>query len=440
MVTTQNEPTLPDPGSKSSDEADRSDNPRYQLRNEANKIFMASQTYDLLDFGRNFPTEQGGAGWLDSRGNIDKSRGIQTWITARMTHVYSVGTFLGYPQAKELVHRGVMGLQGHLHDDKNGGWYPSISWDGQIEQNKTCYTHAFVLLAATSAVLAGDPDAPSLQAEAMATFDKYFWDDDRGLTVDTWNTAFTELDSYRGLNANMHTTEAFLAVADSTGREEYRTRAGRIIDQVISWARGNDWRIPEHFNQDWKADLEYNQNNKTDQFKPYGATPGHGIEWARLITQYALSRFDQIHDRAPYINAAECLFARAIQDGWAADGNPGIIYTTDWNGNPVVDDRMHWTLAEALNTTASLQTATGKPIYADWYRVFCQYVDQHLIDHKEGSWFHQLNKQNQVVDTVWPGKSDLYHAFQSTLVPYHDPSLSIAVAVQKACRQDSATK
>ena len=30
----------------------------------------------------------------------------------------------------------------------------------------------------------------------------------------------------------MHTTEAFLAVADVTGNEEYRERAGRIIDHV----------------------------------------------------------------------------------------------------------------------------------------------------------------------------------------------------------------
>ena len=33
--------------------------------------------------------------------------------------------------------------------------------------------------------------------------------------------------------------------------------------------------------------------------------------------------------------------------------------------------------------------------------------------------------------TVWPGKSDLYHAFQATLIPYHTPELSIAPAVKE---------
>mgnify|MGYP002247816623 FL=1 len=42
-----------------------------------------------------------------------------------------------------------------------------------------------------------------------------------------------------------------------------------------------------------------------------------------------------------------------------------------------------------------------------------------VMDHENGSWFHQLDEQNHLKGTVWPGKSDLYHALQSTLIPYH---------------------
>jgi mannose/cellobiose epimerase-like protein (N-acyl-D-glucosamine 2-epimerase family) len=80
------------------------------------------------------------------------------------------------------------------------------------------------------------------------------------------------LDDYRGLNANMHTVEAFLAVADVAGKNEYRKRAGRIIDHVIAWASENNWRIPEHFTKEWTADLECNKDHPDDPFKPYGAT------------------------------------------------------------------------------------------------------------------------------------------------------------------------
>lgn len=265
----------------------------------------------------------------------------------------------------------------------------------------------------------------------MKLYDLRFWNEEEGLSCDTWNTEFTVLDDYRGLNANMHTVEAFLAAADVTGDEKYRKRAGRIIDHVLVWASDNNWRIPEHFTKEWVADLECNKEQPADQFKPYGATPGHGIEWARLITQWALSAHkDNKEGAAKYIEAAENLFNRAVEDAWNADGAPGIVYTTDWEGKPVVHDRMHWTLAEAINTSAVLYHVTKKEKYGEDYTEFMKYLDEKVLDHVNGSWFHQMNEKNEVIGTVWPGKSDIYHALQATLIPYHTPELSIAPAVK----------
>ena len=49
------------------------------------------------------------------------------------------------------------------------------------------------------------------------------------------------------------------------------------------------------------------------------------------------------------------------------------------------------------------------------------YLDEKVLDHVHGSWYHQLNQKNEVIGTVWPGKSDIYHALQATLIPYHTP-------------------
>ena len=234
----------------------------------------------------------------------------------------------------------------------------------------------------------------------------------------------------------MHTVEAFLAAADVTGDEKYRVRAGRIIDHVLVWAKDNNWRIPEHFSSDWVPDLECNKDRPDDQFKPYGATPGHGIEWARLITQWALSTYKEDKaGAAPYIEAAENLYNRAVADAWNADGAPGICYTTDWNGKPVVHDRMHWTLAEAINTSSVLFHVTDNEKYAADYAEFMKYLDEKVLDHVNGSWFHQLNRENEVIDTVWPGKSDLYHATQAMMIPLRDPALSIAPATKKGVEE-----
>lgn len=95
---------------------------------------------------------------------------------------------------------------------------------------------------------------------------------------------------------------------------------------------------------------------------------------------------------------------------------------------------MHWTLAEAINTSAVLYRVTKDAAYADDYAAFLKYLDEVVLDHKQGSWFHQVDQNNQVMGTVWPGKSDIYHALQAMLIPYSDPAVSIAPAV-KASRK-----
>lgn len=415
-------------------------NKRYQIDTEENKIFLNELQKNLLNFGKNFLSPGGSSYFLGDDGTPWKDRNRETWITSRMIHVYSMGSMLGDKESPALVHGAVQGLLGELKDCENGGWYPGITPDNKILPDKQCYAHAFVLLAASSALLAGEKDAEMLLEDALELFDKRFWDEKQGLTYDTWNTEFTVLNDYRGLNANMHTVEAFLAVADAVKEEKYRVRAGRIIDHVIEWASSNDWRIPEHFTKEWKADLNCNKEHPADRFKPYGATPGHGIEWARLIVQWAYSFYkDDLNAAETYLQAAEKLYNRAVEDAWDVDGNPGIVYTTDWDGTPVVRDRMHWTLAEAINTSAILWHITHKRKYAEDYEEFLRYLDDKVLDHKNGSWFHQLDENNNVIGTVWPGKSDIYHAFQATWIPYGTPYVSIASDV-KQCIESTNNK
>lgn len=403
---------------------------KYLIDTEENKAFLKEIREGLLAFGRRFPSPQGSSYYLGDDGTPWKERDRETWITCRMAHVYSIGTCLGDAGSGALADAALRGLRGELHDPVNGGWYSGVTAEGEVLPGKQCYAHAFVILAACSGLLAKRAGAKELLEEALALFDLRFWDEQAGLTVDTWNTEFSVLDDYRGLNANMHTVEAFLAAADAADMEMYRVRAGRIIDHVITWASGNEWRIPEHFSKDWEAKLEYNRECPADPFKPYGATPGHGIEWARLITQWALSACKEDEEaRRPYVEAAEKLYQRAISDAWARDGAPGIAYTTDWEGNPVIHDRMHWTLAEAVNTSAVLFRVTENERYASDYARFMEYLDEQVLDHVNGSWFHQMNGRGEVLGSVWPGKSDLYHAFQATLIPYCDPRLSVALAV-----------
>lgn len=395
------------------------------------RAWLDDECRRLLAFGARAVHPQGGAAWLDDDGRPDLSRPVHTWITARTAHVHALGTLLGVPGSAPLADAALAGLTGRLHDDEHGGWHSSVGADEQPTEGKECYAHAFVVLAAASCAVAGRPGAEQLLQDALDVVDGRFWDDDAGLCVDRWDSAWTRLDPYRGLNANMHAVEAMLAAADARGDDRWRRRAARTAGRVVAWGEQHGWRLPEHFDAAWAPQLEHSADRPDDPFQPYGATVGHALEWSRLLLQLeAALGTDASPALAP---TAQELFARAVDDGWSADGADGFVYTTDWTGRPVVHDRMHWVVAEAIGAAAALHRRTGDDAYAAHYARWWDYAAVHLLDHERGSWRHQLDRHNRPTGTVWSGKPDLYHAVQATLLPQLPltPSLARALAARR---------
>lgn len=209
---------------------------KYTIDTPENRQFLSEIRDTLFSFGRQFSSPGGGSYYLGDDGTPLKDRPRETWITSRMAHVYSIASLLEPASDYGLLaDAALQGLCGELHDRSNGGWYAGLQADGTPLPTKQCYAHAFVILAACSGVLAKRPASQSLLEEALATYDKYFWNETEGLSCDTWNTEFTILDDYRGLNANMHTVEAFLAVADATSNEP---TAGRQDALLIMFLHG----------------------------------------------------------------------------------------------------------------------------------------------------------------------------------------------------------
>ncbi len=377
---------------------------------------LAAETDRLLDFGRHFPHPDGGSYWLDGTGLPDVDRAVFTYITARMAHVYALGGGLGRPADARLADEALRGLSGRLHDDKHGGWFAAVNPDGSIDDDKACYTHAFVVLAAASGSLAQRPDAPQLLQDSLAIWQERFFEPSAGLFVDAWDRSFTTLDSYRGANANMHAVEALLAAADATADAGLLDQAVGIAQRiVVEFAEPHQWRIPEHFTPDWQPLLEHHRDQPDHPFQPYGATVGHGLEWSRLLLHLEAALTPQAPDWL--LPASIALFERAVADGWSVDGRPGFVYTTDWDGAPVVRDRMHWVTAEAVAAAGALYRRTGEARFAALARTWWDFAEEYHIDRERGSWIHQLDAENRPASSVWPGKPDLYHAVQATLLP-----------------------
>ena len=383
----------------------------------------------LLEFGRASVHPDGGFAWLQEDGTPDLERPVELWITCRMTHVYALGELLGRPGSATLADHGVAALTGRFRDAVHGGWYAKVGPDGPTVTDKTAYEHAFVVIAAASAVAAGRPGARELLDDALGVLLEKFWDDEHGMVVEQWDESFSTLDDYRGVNANMHSVEALLSAADVLDDDSLRDRARRVVTRVVhDLARSHDWRIPEHFDPSWTPQLEYNADEPAHPFRPYGATIGHWLEWARL----ALHLRAGLGDAAPdwLLDDARSLFDAAVREGWAVDGADGFVYTVDWSGRPVVHERMHWVAAEATATAAALHVATGEASYADWYATWWDHVADHFVDRELGSWHHELSRTNGPSSATWAGKPDTYHAFQATLLPRLPLAPTLATALR----------
>lgn len=388
--------------------------------------WVAAEEDHLLQFAAGSRLVGGGFGWLDEGGAPLPEEPIHTYVNARMTYVFSVAVLRGRDDLIPLIDDGLAALTGPLRDRVHGGWFPTAPRAGHTPSTKVAYDHAFVLLAGAAAAAVGRPQAAAVLEDAMDVILRRFWSVERGLSIDVCDRAWGSVEPYRGANANMHLVEAFLATADATGDHTWRDRAMGIAQRLVhDQAEVCRWRLPEHFDQEWRIVPEYNKGSPADPFRPYGSTVGHWLEWARLLVHLHLADRSQ-----PWlIPTAEGLLKAAADQGWGTDGAPGLVYTVDADGRPVVRARMHWVHAEAMAAASVLGRVTGSPTARDWLPIWTDFVRDHFLDPVHGSWHHELGPDNLPSSRTWQGKPDTYHAYQAMVLMQVPPATSLIAAL-----------
>ncbi|MGO2521462.1 MAG: AGE family epimerase/isomerase [Microbacterium sp.] len=387
---------------------------------------LAKESARLVDF---FDGPAGSArfAWRRNDGTVDTSRPLAMYNVARLVHCFGTAHMLGHPRAGEWAEDGIRLLLNRFADPDAVGFADSIDTvGGVIADTRTTYAHAFALLAGSTGVQAGIADADRVLQRVKTAIDTLLWREEFGVAVDAVAPSGHVLEAYRGQNANMHLTEAFLAVYELDGEAEWLRRAQRIAQRLVLRTTGSyDGRIPEHYTAQWQVDADYGRDHPLDQFRPFGTMPGHAMEWARLLLNIAAHTADD----GEISHCATQLFAGAIRDG-REEGIAGLAYTVDFAGRVVGDARTHWVAAESLGASAWLARTTGAAEYASHYAEFWNDITTHFVDPQGGSWWHELDTRNAPVATVWDGKPDLYHAYQATLGARLTRPCGIAVAAR----------
>ena len=380
----------------------------HWLDDPAHQAFLKRDARQALDF---FDASATGGAFaaLDAGGQPLPAGPLELHVTTRLVHSYGLGQLAGRADNAGIIERGMDLLWRAHRDERHGGYVWSIQDGAVADGTKLAYGHVFVMLAASTAKLAGHPDADRLLADIAQVLGERFWDDDAGLLRDEFTRDWQPFSTYRGMNANMHGVEALLAAHEATGDGEYLRRAGRILDFFIAGrAAENGWRIPEHYDADWRPDPGYEGN---PMFRPAGTTPGHSFEMARLLLQHwdLAGRPDTDAPRH-----ARLLVETALHDAWLPQG--GLAYTLGFDGHVARPDRYWWPVTEAIGALAALIKLDPQPGDEDWYRRLWRFADAQLIDCDRGGWFPEAGVDGHAAGQ-FIGKPDIYHALQADLFP-----------------------
>jgi sulfoquinovose isomerase len=399
------------------------DNPNHRqwLRREADSLFAFFEVGSLDPLGGFFQLDDSGQPLA-----AETERALHD--TSRMVHCYAIGQLLGRPGAADLVDHGMETLARRHRDAKHGGYFWSFDADGPRQTNKLAYGHAFALLAGASAKCVGHPRAEALIADVSDILETKFWESAQGVSADEFAADWSPFSAYRGQNSNMHLVEALLAAFEATGDRSYLLKAESIADFFLRRsAAANHWRVPEHYHADWTLDRDY---KGSDVFRPYGTTPGHSLEWARLALQlWKLG--DRRLDWLP--GAARALFSEATVSGW--DERGGFYYTLDWGGAPLIRDRLWWPCCEGIGAAAFLHGLEADASCEAWYRRIWDFAARRLIDRRGGGWRPQLGDDLAPKRGYFVGKPDIYHALQACLIPLYPTNASLTREIARASQR-----
>lgn len=373
-----------------------------------------SNVEQLLSFARGSALVEWGFGHLNDHGKVDSSLPVSTLVTARMTFCFSIASELGIHDVSPIVHRGISALNTQFFDDKHGG-FRSFPPGHPDSKRKSAYDMSFVLLAASTAFSVGFVEAERAIEEALKSLEKHFWREDLGVLWNSFNEDFTEREAYIGANSNMHAVEALMAAGKALNDSALTEKARRISSFMIrDKAQMASWMLPEHYDSEGQALLDFNVENPKDEFQPYGVTIGHLFEWSRLLLELRCSAQS---DSEWMTSSAAHLYQTARKMGWATDGKEGFLYTLDWEGKPVVDHRLLWVAAEAISAAGEMKRIGLVDGASSDLETWQNYLKDSFVDAASGGWHHELDSNGRPSSSIARGKPDAYHLLHAFLVP-----------------------
>ena len=330
--------------------------------------------------------------------------------TTRMVHCFAIAHLLGLPGADRIVDHGMAFLWERMRDGEHGGYFWGVDDEKPTDPTKQAYGHAFVLLAASSAMCVGHPDARRLLEDVTQVIEERFWDKAAGATTEEYNPDWSPMGTYRGQNSNMHLTEALMAAFEATGDRGYLDKAESIASLIIDrHARNEGWRVAEHFTESWEVDRAYKGRSDVPPER-HNAWPCARMEPLACPALGAWRPQQRLDDRSRDRALPSDGVDRLGPEAWRLLLHARLERPTRSNGSLLV------ALRRGHRRRRCARLRQFRPFYEEWYRRIWSFVATHVIDKTHG-WQPELDSALNPVSRVFEGRPDIYHAVQACLIP-----------------------
>jgi cellobiose epimerase len=335
----------------------------------------------------------------EGKPNGNSSKMIVT--QARMVWFYSRLARAGYDQKKNLeaADFGYRFLRDRMWDAQNGGFYWEVDATGtnRMRPRKHLYGQSFALYALSEYYLASKrQDVLEFTNGFFNLLETRAHDKDNGGYREFFNEDWTppaagEV-SYMGggpdvklMNTHLHLMEAVTTYYRASRLPLARERLLELIAiQSNSVVRKDMGGCTDKYNLDWTPRLD--EPNARVSY-------GHDIENVWLLVDACDAAGVPVR---PYVDLFRVLWSYSLQYGYDQEGG-GFFDSGAFRQPADRRNKVWWVEAEAIVSSLTMYRLTGERRYAEVFERTFQFINDRLIDWKNGEWFEFVTPDG------WPG-------------------------------------
>ena len=320
------------------------------------------------------------------KGSLLNSRIL--WIFSAAYNLTKEGSYLTTSE------RAFEYLRDYFIDKEYGGVYWTVDYKGNpLDTKKQVYALAFAVYGLSEFYISSkNEEAKKLAIELYNNVLKYSYDKENGGYIEALARDWKEIADLRlskkdanekkSMNTHLHLLEAFANLYRSSTDEKLEEKISELIYIFL-----NHIIDPETHHLVLFFDEKWNPKSPIVSY-------GHDIEAAWLIEEAGKiigneSLLEQVKNQSVNL-------AIAASDGLDTDG--GLWYEYDLEKDDLVKEKHSWPQAEAMVGFFNAWQITKVERFLNRSLASWNFIQQHILDKKNGEWFWGINADNTLMN------------------------------------------